>query len=54
MLFRPSDPVLAGETIVEDSRIRACSPLSSTALKSGASVVLASHLGRPQGMREPR
>ena len=45
---------LAGETISDDARIRAVLPTVEHCLKSGASVVLASHLGRPKGTRDPR
>ena len=45
---------LAGETISDDARVRAVLPTIEHCLKSGASVVLASHLGRPKGTRDPR
>jgi phosphoglycerate kinase len=45
---------LAGETISDDARVRAVLPTIEHCLRSGASVVLASHLGRPKGTRDPR
>ena len=45
---------LAGETISDDARVRAVLPTIEHCLKSGASVVLASHVGRPKGTRDPR
>lgn len=45
---------LAGETISDDARIRAVLPTVEHCLKSGARVVLASHLRRPKGTRDPR
>ena len=44
---------LSGGTVTDDTRIRAVLPTLEHCLASGASVVLASHLGRPQG-RDPR
>jgi phosphoglycerate kinase len=44
---------LAGETITDDARIRAALPSLEHCLQNGASVVLASHLGRPRG-RDPQ
>lgn len=38
-----------GGEIIEDSRLREVLPTIQYALKEGASVILASHLGRPQG-----
>lgn len=45
---------LAGDDVTDDTRIRAVIPTLEHCLQSGASVVLASHLGRPAGRRDPR
>jgi phosphoglycerate kinase len=45
---------LAGDEVMDDTRIRAVIPTVEHCLQSGASVVLASHLGRPGGRRDPR
>lgn len=44
---------LSGDEIADDARIRAVIPTLEHCFTSGASVVLASHLGRPTG-RDPR
>ena len=44
---------LSGEEITDDARIRALIPTLEHCLTTGASVVLASHLGRPV-RRDPR
>ncbi|MGQ4807037.1 Bifunctional PGK/TIM [Candidatus Entotheonellaceae bacterium PAL068K] len=47
-------PLSSEGHVTDDTRIRAALPTISYALEHGASVVLASHLGRPQGRRESR
>lgn len=40
--------------VADDTRLRAVIPTIEHALRAGAAVVLASHLGRPQGRPDPR
>lgn len=45
-------PIRAGR-VVDDTRLRASIPSIRVAVEKGARVVLASHLGRPKGRRDP-
>jgi phosphoglycerate kinase len=45
---------LEGDRITDDTRITAALPTIRHCLESNAAVVLASHLGRPKGKRDPR
>src|SRR3984893_11968869 len=42
-----------GQEITSDKRIKASLPTIEYALEQGAAVILASHLGRPKGKRNP-
>ncbi|HTY77624.1 MAG TPA: phosphoglycerate kinase [Candidatus Bathyarchaeia archaeon] len=44
---------LAGDVILDDARLRAAIPTLRYCQGKGAGIVLASHLGRPEGRRDP-
>ncbi len=44
---------LQGDTVTDDTRIRAFLPTLAAIRETGARVVLCSHLGRPKGQRDP-
>ncbi len=45
---------VAGGAVTDDTRLQAIVPTLQYCLKAGAAVVLASHLGRPKGRRDPK
>ncbi len=45
---------MAGDKVEEDTRIRETLPTLRFAMESGARLVLASHLGRPKGKKDPK
>lgn len=49
-----SEPVDGRRTIEDDTRIQEAMPTIRFALEKGAKLVLASHLGRPDGKKDPR
>ena len=49
----PMDEQDGTMAINDDTRIRATLPTLKTMIKKGAKIILAAHLGRPEGVREP-
>ncbi|MGH7398866.1 MAG: phosphoglycerate kinase, partial [Candidatus Rokuibacteriota bacterium] len=45
---------LEGARVTDDTRIAAVGPTLDCCLKAGASLVIASHLGRPKGKPDPK